>query len=68
MARAGVEWSIRELARRSGVGVTTITRFEKGHSMPIRGNISALRRTFEAAGVEFRNGDGLRVRKMADGS
>jgi hypothetical protein len=42
-----------------------ITRFEKGHGMPIRGNLTALRQAFKAAGVEFLDGDGVRVREGA---
>ena len=62
MARAGLEWGVRDLSERSGVGITTITRFEKGHSTPIRGNLKMLRLCFEAAGVEFLNADGLRMK------
>lgn len=65
-ARAALRWGTRELAERSGVGSTTISRFEKDHSKPIHGNMLALRQAFEAAGVTFLNGDGLRVKVKTD--
>jgi hypothetical protein len=66
MGRASLQLEMGELAALSVVGVTPITRFEKGHSTPIRGNLSALRRAFEAAGVEFLGDDGVRIREVQD--
>ncbi len=64
MARAALEWTASELAERSGVGVTTISRFESGLTAPNRSTLAALQRALEAAGVEFipENGGGAGVR------
>jgi transcriptional regulator with XRE-family HTH domain len=61
MARAALGWSAAELARRADVGVATVNRFE---AQPIPSTAAAMERTFEAAGIEFTNGDtpGVRVR------
>lgn len=62
MARAGLGWGIRELARAAKVSVDTVVRFERGEELKER-TVEALQRAFEAAGVEFVNGDrpGLRL-------
>ena len=64
MARAALQWTVRELAERSGVHRNTITRLETRGT----GNgptMAAIRRALESAGVEFTNGDqpGVRLRK-----
>ena len=61
MARAGLEWSTRDLAKQTKVSTTTISRFEKGHAQPIPGNLIAIWQAFEAAGVEFIDGHGVSV-------
>ena len=67
MARAALDWGIRDLAERSKVSRTTIVRFERGHVAPIRATLQVLRQTLEEAGVEFTNGDHPGVRlKRAD--
>ena len=62
MARAGLGWGIRDLARSAKVSVDTVVRFERGEELRER-TIEALQRAFEAAGLEFTNGDrpGLRL-------
>ena len=64
MARAALEWTAAGLAELSGVGVTTISRFEGGLTAPNRSTLAALQRTMEVAGVEFikENGGGPGVR------
>lgn len=52
MARAALDWSQLELARRSGVGSTSVKKFELGAEMRLR-TVAALRRSMEAAGVVF---------------
>jgi hypothetical protein len=65
-ARALLRWSAEDLARESTLGVTTIRRAElaEGQTSMTTANDSALRRTLEAAGVEFieENGGGPGVR------
>jgi ribosome-binding protein aMBF1 (putative translation factor) len=68
-ARALLRWSAEDLARESTLGVTTIRRAElaKGETSMTTANDSAVRRTLEAAGVEFIDenggGPGVRLRK-----
>jgi transcriptional regulator with XRE-family HTH domain len=73
-ARALIRWSALELAERSSVGVTTIRRAELTDSETklTRVNDQAIRRTLEAAGVEFIDaeggGPGVRLRPSRSGS
>jgi transcriptional regulator with XRE-family HTH domain len=68
-ARALLRWRAQDLARASTVGVATIRRAELAEretSMTVP-NEMAVRRAFEAAGVEFIDenggGPGVRLRK-----
>jgi DNA-binding XRE family transcriptional regulator len=58
-------WSQHELAKRARVGVVTIHQLEAGISEPRRSTLDVIQRAFEAAGVEFTNGDqpGVRLAK-----
>src|SRR5262249_35452122 len=66
-ARGLLEWSQQELAERAQVGVVTVHQLEAGTSEPRRAALQAIRRAFEAAGVEFIDenggGPGVRLRK-----
>jgi ribosome-binding protein aMBF1 (putative translation factor) len=66
MARAGLDWSVKELATRARVGEATIRRFEHGRPT-ITATADAIGRALETAGVEFipENGGapGVRLRK-----
>lgn len=70
-ARALIRWSASDLARASGVGVTTIRRAElmEGETAMTVANDAAVRRALEHAGVEFipenGGGPGLRLGKRA---
>lgn len=57
MARAGLNWSVRELARRAGVAANTISRYENGTDA-YNETLTKLRRTLEAGGVVFLEGNG----------
>ena len=52
-ARAWLNWSQDELAKRAKVGLSTLKDFEAGKRMPMRNNHSAIRSTLEWAGVAF---------------
>jgi ribosome-binding protein aMBF1 (putative translation factor) len=52
MARAGLDWSVKELATRARVGEATIRRFEHGHAT-ITATAEAISRALQAAGCEF---------------
>ncbi|WP_245265078.1 helix-turn-helix domain-containing protein [Mesorhizobium opportunistum] len=63
MARVALGWGTRDLARNAGVSPDTVARFERGEQL--KGTtVTALRTTFEAAGIEFipENGGGPGVR------
>jgi transcriptional regulator with XRE-family HTH domain len=64
MARAALKLGIRELAKLAKVAPSTVSRFEAGETLNAR-TVDAIRRAFEAAGVEFTNGDapGVRLKK-----
>ena len=68
-ARSALGWSVRELAERTGVGSATIVRYENSDGEPAsrKGNLEILRKTFQAAGIEFigtpDDGPGIRIRK-----
>lgn len=73
-ARSALGWSREELAQRSGVSVRTIVRHEESAGVPLSraGNLAALIRALEAAGIEFLAGDtgappGLRFHMSPEG-
>lgn len=55
MARNALRWSVKDLADRSDVSTSTITRAETVDGVPktTRANLLALKDTLEAAGIEF---------------
>jgi len=57
--RALARWSVRDLARESGVAFTTVNRIEGGAS-PQAGTVQRLLEAFSRAGVEL-TGDGARL-------
>jgi transcriptional regulator with XRE-family HTH domain len=60
MARAGLGWGVRDLARIARVSPDTVARLERGEMLRER-TFEDLRRVFEAAGVEFLGDSGLRL-------
>jgi transcriptional regulator with XRE-family HTH domain len=54
-ARGALNWSVQELANRTGVGTATIVRYETAEGVPKsrKGNLDAIRSVFEQAGIEF---------------
>jgi hypothetical protein len=65
-ARSLIRWRAQDLAKESSVGVATIRRAElaEGPTALTAANDQAIRRTLEAAGIEFidENGGGPGVR------
>lgn len=55
MARAALDWTLDHLAAASGVSRRTILRFEQGETVQPE-KTRAMRRAFEAEGVEFIDG------------
>ena len=62
MARAALEWTVRDLAEKAGVSHDTIVRIEGGQT-PKDSTVAKVRAAFEAEGIEFTNGGtpGVRV-------
>jgi transcriptional regulator with XRE-family HTH domain len=65
MARAALNWTQNQLADASHVGIITVRNFELGKSQPNKSTLFLMRQAFEAAGVEFTNGEapGVKLRK-----
>jgi transcriptional regulator with XRE-family HTH domain len=63
MARAALDWTVRELADRAGVSHDTIVRIEGGQTLK-ESTITKVRAAFEAERIEFTNGNspGVRIR------
>jgi transcriptional regulator with XRE-family HTH domain len=61
-ARGLVEMDQATLASAASVSRNVIIDFEKGRRVPTRNNLTAIRAALEAAGAEFINGDGVRLR------
>ena len=50
-ARGWLGWSQDGLAKKSGVGLSTVKAFESGERTPIPNNLAAIRRAIEEAGI-----------------
>ena len=61
-ARALLNWSQTTLAQTAHVGVATVRLFESGSTAPHNATLDVIVRAFEAAGVEFTESEGLRLR------
>jgi len=68
-ARGLLNWTVRDLAERSGVHRNTVTNIETGRYSGSSVAMAAIRSAFEAAGVEFipENGGGAGVRLKEKG-
>jgi transcriptional regulator with XRE-family HTH domain len=62
MARAALEWGVRDLAKKAGISANTVARFENGHHTPNPATLKVIRLAFEEAGIEFTNGEAPGVR------
>jgi hypothetical protein len=67
-ARALINNSQDQLADLAAVSVTTLRTFERGATVPVTNNMTAIRAALERAGVEFTpengGGAGVRLRKF----
>jgi transcriptional regulator with XRE-family HTH domain len=59
-ARAMLQWTSTELARRSRIHRRTICKLEKGEAQPQRKTLTAIVGALSAGGVEF-TGGGVRL-------
>ncbi len=64
MARAALQWGVRELAKKAELNPNTITRIENGKSA-MSDTLMSLRKVLEEAGVEFIGTDGVRFEESA---
>jgi transcriptional regulator with XRE-family HTH domain len=65
MARAGLRWTLDEVARRAGVSRVTVSRFELEQAAANPSTMTVIRQAFEKAGVEF-TPDGVRFREQPE--
>ena len=65
MARAALNWTVRDLAEASGLHRNTINNIEVGRYAGDPKTLAIIEKTLTKAGVEFTNGDqpGVRLRK-----
>jgi DNA-binding XRE family transcriptional regulator len=61
-ARALLEWTQGDLAKRVGIALRTVRDFENGKRTPLPIVRSSILQAFEQAGIEFTDGDGVRRR------
>ncbi len=64
MARAGLDWSLDDLAEASGVNRNMIASYERGLFEGEPATLQKIRRALEKAGIEFLAGEmpGVRVK------
>ncbi len=65
VARAWLDWSQQDLAKRAKVSLSTVADFEKRRRTPIPNNLVAMQAALEKAGIEFTNGGepGVKLKK-----
>jgi len=69
MARAALNWTVRDIADRAGVSHDTIVRIEGGDPTLKDSTIAKVRAAFEAEHIEFTNGNSPGVRiHLPDGT
>ena len=54
MARAALNWGVRDLAAKVGVATNTISRYENGSDM-MAGTLAKVEKLFQAEGIDFPN-------------
>lgn len=68
-ARALLDWSQQELARRAGLGLSTVRDFEAGRRLPSVASLDAMHRVLNAAEIEFildaKGSEGVTLRRGA---
>jgi transcriptional regulator with XRE-family HTH domain len=64
LARTLLRWSIRRLAKETGLVTNTILNFETGHSVR-QSTVDTIRNVFAANGVQIKPNGDVRMRKSA---
>jgi transcriptional regulator with XRE-family HTH domain len=67
MARAALQWTVRELATKAGVSVDTVLRAEKADETIRRPTWTALQSAFENARIEFFENGSVVLHPSTDG-
>jgi DNA-binding XRE family transcriptional regulator len=62
MARAALNWTVRDLAKATGLHRNTITNIEVGRYAGNQDSINVIEETLRRAGVEFLSDNGVRLR------
>lgn len=69
MGRAALNWTTKDLSEKAGIGINTVTRFERGDDARVS-TAEKIKQALEQAGVEFipenGGGSGVRLRKGAN--
>lgn len=61
-ARAWLDWSQEDLAKKANVSLSTVRDFEKGRRVPIANNLEAFARALQAEGVSLiSDADGIAI-------
>jgi transcriptional regulator with XRE-family HTH domain len=70
MARAALNWTVRDLAEATGLHRNTINNIEVGRYMGDPKSLAIIEKILIRAGVEFTNGDapGVKLRKRGSKS
>ena len=63
MARAALNWSVRDLAKATGLHRNTITNIEVGRYLGNQDSLAAIERVLRSAGIEFLEENGVRLRE-----
>jgi transcriptional regulator with XRE-family HTH domain len=61
MARAALNWTVRDLAEATGLHRNTITNLEVGRYAGTPESLSMIEQVFRKAGIEFLSEDGVRL-------
>lgn len=63
MARAALDWTVRDLAEATGLHRNTITNIEVGRYAGNQDLLSVIEKAFRGAGIEFMPENGVRLRE-----
>ncbi len=62
-ARGILNWSQSDLSERTGISATSLGSIESGNSVPRAHTLEKIKNSFESAGIEFLEADGIRFRR-----
>jgi DNA-binding XRE family transcriptional regulator len=62
-ARGLLDWTQADLAKKVGIALRTVRDFESGKRKPLTIVRSSIKQALEEAGIEFLDGEGLRLKK-----